>query len=73
MTETTVPIINDVSIPVGSTVRTPTGRYARIVKYIYGARGDIPRCLILYLDEMTGREYARVQPQFLKQIDGKKD
>lgn len=56
--------------PVGSLVRTPTGRVGVIIKHIWGDRdgGDFPRCSIRYLDSIDCRECARLRPQFLTML-----
>lgn len=53
--------------PIGCLVLTPVGRPARVIKHIFGARGDLPRCLVRYVDSPR-KEELRITPNFLKRI-----
>lgn len=60
--------------PIGCYVMTPLGRPAQVVKHIFGKRGDLPRCLVRYVDCERQTE-LRIVPDLLKRIefdDGKK-
>lgn len=50
---------------IGSLVQTPTGRIGVISAWTYGKRGDLPRCLVRYLDSLDRRECARLCPRYL--------
>lgn len=55
-------------LPVGTLVRTPTGRIGMVVKHIYGADGDLPRCLVAYLDAENRRDLVRLRPDCLEAV-----
>lgn len=54
--------------PVGSLVQTPTGRVGVVTDWTYGKRGDLPRCLVRYLDSRDRRECARLLPVYLTML-----
>lgn len=55
-------------LPVGTLVRTPTGRIGMVVKHIWGADGDLPRCLVAYLDADNRRDLVRLRPDCLEAV-----
>ena len=54
--------------PIGTLVMTPLGRPARVVKHVFGKRGDIPRCIVRYVDTSRKAE-LRIVPALLHRID----
>lgn len=54
--------------PVGTLVMTPLGRPARVVKHVYGKRGDVPRCIVRYIDSARQSE-LRLVPSLLTKIE----
>lgn len=54
--------------PIGCYVMTPLGRPAQVVKHIFGKRGDLPRCLVRYVDCERQTE-LRIVPELLKKIE----
>lgn len=53
--------------PVGTLVMTPLGRPARVVKHVFGKRGDVPRCIVRYVDTSRKAE-LRIVPELLSPI-----
>ena len=54
--------------PLGTYVMTPLGRPAQVVKHIFGKRGDLPRCLVRYVDCERQTE-LRIVPSLLTKIE----
>ena len=48
------------SAQIGSLILTPTSRPGVVVKILYGARGDITRALIRYLDSTNAEDEVRL-------------
>lgn len=55
------------NLGVGDLVRTPTGRPGVIVGFTYGARGDLPRASVRYLDKIS--EEVPLQVKLLRPIE----
>lgn len=45
---------------IGSLILTPTERPGVVVKILYGARGDVTRALIRYLDSTNAEDEVRL-------------
>lgn len=56
----------DQEIKIGSIVRTPTGRPGVVVDVSFGARGDLPRVAVRYLDVMREIDGVLLQPELLR-------
>lgn len=54
--------------PIGTIVMTPLGRPARVVKHIFGKRGDLPRCLVQYVDSPR-KAQLRIVPELLTKVE----
>lgn len=55
-------------IDVGTLVATPVGRLGVVMGISYGKRGDLARCRLRYLDSISSRETALLQPNLLRPI-----
>lgn len=51
----------------GSFVVTPSGRVGVIVAFTYGARGDLPRAAVRYMDRIN--DEVCLQPKLLRPYD----
>ena len=53
-------------IKVGAVVRTPTGRPGLVIGMFFGARGDLPRASVRYLDVVSESDGVALQPSLLQ-------
>lgn len=53
-------------IKVGAIVRTPTGRPGLVIGMFFGARGDLPRASVRYLDVVSESDGVALQPSLLQ-------